>query len=835
MTDLLADDDRLTLVDLIADTDVSVRLANAIMVAATNDELPYETLADYLGAGPDAPLVMQTRVRNLGRKSADELHELALAEGARLVRNADAPPPPPDIREFFRGHKLSQIREGALVSVRLGKLLDLEYFGSRDMADALQDFPGLMREMRRTPNCGRKSTNEFAILCARYVTRLLPAGEGETSQRRDALIVALLSGQATDEAAPIVLDEPDIPAHESLAARLDWLLAELPERLSDILHRRYGLNGQPDETLEEVGQDYDVTRERIRQLEAGALRRLRTRITRAPIHHLLTETAAAQWAKLSVGDDWVTFKSLPDCRKRLDGHVLLAIKLMGLTLSGWLDRVAGRLTHGWCESAADVEAIRDAARAAKAALETLSIPRLAGDLAPAIEPRLLRAAWVLELGARLHLDYAVGDRVGPRLKRVIGLHTLLGRAPLGLEDQVLLAQYHRSYPDDVCNVRDAEIVMQAAPHLFIQIIDGRWAALGEPGVPPTPGAAPTVRLQSSEESGTIGHALEQALAQRGLSRIGDLIQDADLILPENRSVNSIGPVLLTRSDRFGRALPGVYGLIEQIPAPDDPLLGDLSCLLNEDQARLFALGRYAGEPRTAYPLWSMQAEERLCRWARHGAAPEVFNALLAVARPERWPNVHDLDEWRDLKHRFGRFGLGFALRKERAYGRPDLDRVLAGAVLAEAEEGLSWISANRILGHRVESYAGAGLLAVLALLGAVRTPLGDGFAWQRRHMPGPRLVEIRELLSGELSQKGQLDWKGPTGLRLSTELLDLAPSSEDWIDRDAVRLMMATNALERSPVEDDPDEDPLARLMRERRKEAAAEAHEKTLKWLLES
>jgi RNA polymerase primary sigma factor len=48
-------------------------------------------------------------------------------------------------------------------------------------------------------------------------------------------------------------------------------LAELPERQADVLRMRFGIGRETDMTLEEVGQIYGVTRERIRQIEAKAL------------------------------------------------------------------------------------------------------------------------------------------------------------------------------------------------------------------------------------------------------------------------------------------------------------------------------------------------------------------------------------------------------------------------------------------------------------------------------------------------------------------------------------------------------------------------------------
>src|SRR4030042_1978413 len=53
------------------------------------------------------------------------------------------------------------------------------------------------------------------------------------------------------------------------------VLASLNPREERVLRMRFGIGERYDHTLEEVGQDFDVTRERIRQIEAKALRKLR--------------------------------------------------------------------------------------------------------------------------------------------------------------------------------------------------------------------------------------------------------------------------------------------------------------------------------------------------------------------------------------------------------------------------------------------------------------------------------------------------------------------------------------------------------------------------------
>jgi RNA polymerase primary sigma factor len=61
---------------------------------------------------------------------------------------------------------------------------------------------------------------------------------------------------------------------QARALELEQALSRLKPRLREVLERRFGLRDRPPETLEEVGHDLGVTRERVRQLEAAALREL---------------------------------------------------------------------------------------------------------------------------------------------------------------------------------------------------------------------------------------------------------------------------------------------------------------------------------------------------------------------------------------------------------------------------------------------------------------------------------------------------------------------------------------------------------------------------------
>ena len=67
----------------------------------------------------------------------------------------------------------------------------------------------------------------------------------------------------------------DEAVNRNLSAKTREVLSSLSPREEKVIRMRFGIGEKSDHTLEEVGQDFDVTRERIRQIEAKALRKLR--------------------------------------------------------------------------------------------------------------------------------------------------------------------------------------------------------------------------------------------------------------------------------------------------------------------------------------------------------------------------------------------------------------------------------------------------------------------------------------------------------------------------------------------------------------------------------
>jgi len=57
---------------------------------------------------------------------------------------------------------------------------------------------------------------------------------------------------------------------------LDGWINQLPDKQREVLSRRFGLRGYEVATLEAVGEEIGLTRERVRQIQVDALKRLRT-------------------------------------------------------------------------------------------------------------------------------------------------------------------------------------------------------------------------------------------------------------------------------------------------------------------------------------------------------------------------------------------------------------------------------------------------------------------------------------------------------------------------------------------------------------------------------
>jgi RNA polymerase primary sigma factor len=154
--------------------------------------------------------------------------------------------------------KSRTIRMPVHVVEKLNKIVRSE----RKLRGELGREPGSV-EIARDLDLGVDEVDQIRRSAQMPVSLEKPVGDEEESEFGHFL---------TDETMPL----PDEAAEQALRKdALKNVLASLAPREQLILEMRYGLDGQPPRTLDEVGRAFNVTRERIRQIENQCLKKLR--------------------------------------------------------------------------------------------------------------------------------------------------------------------------------------------------------------------------------------------------------------------------------------------------------------------------------------------------------------------------------------------------------------------------------------------------------------------------------------------------------------------------------------------------------------------------------
>jgi RNA polymerase primary sigma factor len=132
----------------------------------------------------------------------------------------------------------------------------------RQLAQKLNRDPTI-EELAKETQQDEKRVRELLELVDDPVSLETPVGDGES-----------LYGDLIQD---VNSDDPDERTAEShRTVEVATALAQLNPRMRRVLTLRFGLDGEPPKTLEEVGAGLGITRERVRQLETRALRELRS-------------------------------------------------------------------------------------------------------------------------------------------------------------------------------------------------------------------------------------------------------------------------------------------------------------------------------------------------------------------------------------------------------------------------------------------------------------------------------------------------------------------------------------------------------------------------------
>ena len=97
---------------------------------------------------------------------------------------------------------------------------------------------------------------------SRYVSMDAPIADGE-----DSSMIDFLSGDSSNTDRELAIESPK--------AEVSRILKLLTDKEQKVLRAFFGIDGSPEMTLDEIGEKYNLTRERVRQIKEKALRRLR--------------------------------------------------------------------------------------------------------------------------------------------------------------------------------------------------------------------------------------------------------------------------------------------------------------------------------------------------------------------------------------------------------------------------------------------------------------------------------------------------------------------------------------------------------------------------------
>jgi RNA polymerase primary sigma factor len=120
-----------------------------------------------------------------------------------------------------------------------------------------------IEEIAATLNITPDRVQEVLHVAAEPLSLETPVGERDSGQLAD-FVPARTASSSEDMSTSLIVRE-----------QLEGVLAHLTEREQEVLRMRFGLDDGPPCTLEEVGQSLQVTRERVRQIELRAIKKLR--------------------------------------------------------------------------------------------------------------------------------------------------------------------------------------------------------------------------------------------------------------------------------------------------------------------------------------------------------------------------------------------------------------------------------------------------------------------------------------------------------------------------------------------------------------------------------
>jgi hypothetical protein len=581
------------------------------------------------------------------------------------------------------------------------------------------------------PNLGRKSLAELDELVRSNRHHISPREKSK------------LEEEVSPECNVVVSVSEMVP--ESPVSFHNILQSCLSEREQWVLQRRYGLDGNARLTLDELGGELHVTRERVRQIEAKALRRLKSRK-----HHLLAEFLDIQKdtaLQLLFSDVyWFAETDINLARSKLGGECVLAIDACVGSIETWLTQNAIAYRHGWLSPGLCVDAVKSLANGISSIIRSklliTPVAVVARNLNASIEA--VCAAIDIHPSVRRHLGVMCVPPIGIRSRRAISLMRAMARGPAGKVYPIdeLLNICIKGEPGSSPSARDVAIVLAQHKHLFINCFENGWATTvhrHEFVQFPTMelrDEAPVIGSTQqrvvdcvSADLSTNKRFLKGLLKNRGPMFLKEITEEFVSANHADASPSSVGPTLLL-NDEFIRLAPHVYALSSDWKSGEIKANALDRLLFDEFQLAIYVQACWAGEPKNLYPAWTRARELAWARWALSCGNTILLNSLLAVADPQSWPTSSpDIQVWMDRKIRNGNYSLLEKLSVRLEETITSFLDFLAASLWAQQQGHISWIGVNRTTGCRVNDRHAAATLALLVHHKIVEAPIH----WQMSH------------------------------------------------------------------------------------------------------
>ena len=149
------------------------------------------------------------------------------------------------------------------IPVHMVEMMNHVYRATRELTQEVQHEPSCAEIGDRIGLTAERVAEVLELSHRQPISMETPVGEDGDARLGDFV---------EDESSPA---PAELATRELLKEQIDRVLDELTPREKRVLQLRFGLSDGHARTLEEVGQEFSVTRERIRQIEAKALRKLR--------------------------------------------------------------------------------------------------------------------------------------------------------------------------------------------------------------------------------------------------------------------------------------------------------------------------------------------------------------------------------------------------------------------------------------------------------------------------------------------------------------------------------------------------------------------------------